>query len=109
MIIHEKSQEGGGSPRGARRVFEGFGGGGAKYFFCGPKFPPSLPSRGRMPVKRRERGRRRRARDSKAQCDSKFTTRSKFATRIRRPQMSGRRMSGTSRGSPRHFLNWSFP
>ena len=43
---------GGGSPgwvgaggRGAGRVFAGnFGGGGAKYFFSGPKFPPSFIS-----------------------------------------------------------------
>ena len=52
-IFHGKSQEGGGgSPRrveaegrGAGRVFEGnlgIWGGGAKYFFSGPKFPPSL-------------------------------------------------------------------
>ena len=52
MIFYWKSQEGGlpgGWGRGARgagRVFAGnVGGGGAKYFFFGPKFPPRQMSR----------------------------------------------------------------
>ena len=31
------------------------------------------------------------------------------STLVRRSRMSGRRMSGTSRRSPRHFLNSDFP
>ena len=39
----------------------------------------------------------------------KPTQNPKYEEALRRPRMSGRRMSGTSRRFPRHFLNCDFP